>query len=187
MRLASVEEAAELLREGKVGIVPTETVVGLVAGEKGVDRLAEIKGRNPDKPISLLCASTKDAFDLAREVPVLAHSLAHSFWPGPLTLVLDAREGGTVGVRVPDHPVVRALLLSHGVPFYATSANRSGEKAPRSLSEVEPQISSLIDFVVEGEPGGGEASAVVDLSRGRIQLLRSTTILSREELFRLKR
>ena len=187
MRLASVEEAAELLREGKVGIVPTETVVGLVAVEKGVDQLAEIKGRNPDKPISLLCASTEDAFNLAREVPALAHSLAHSFWPGPLTLVLDAREGGTVGVRVPDHSVVRALLLSHGAPFYATSANRSGENAPHSLSEVESHISSLVDFVVEGEPGGGEASAVVDLSGGRVQLLRSTAILGREELFRLKR
>ncbi len=185
LRLASVEEAAKLLREGKVGVVPTETVVGLVAGERGIDRLTEIKGRNPDKPIALLCASKRDAFGLAREVPVLAHSLANRFWPGALTLVLDASDGGTVGVRVPDHPVVRTLLLSYGAPFYATSANRSGENAPRSLREVEPEISNLADFVVEGESGGGEASAVVDLSGGRIQLLRSTMNLGNEELFRL--
>ena len=187
MKLVSVGEAAGFLHKGKVGVVPTETVVGLIAGEKGVDRLAEIKGRDPNKPISLLCASTKDAFALAREVPVLAHSLADCFWPGPLTLVLDARDGGTVGVRVPDHPVVRALLLSHGAPFYATSANRSGENAPSSLREVKSEISNLADFAIEGEPGGGEPSAVVDFSGGRIQLLRSTTNLDEIKLFSLER
>lgn len=185
MRLVSVVEAAESLREGKVGIVPTETVVGLVAGERGMDRLAGIKGRSPGKPIALLCPSAEDALALAREVPALALSLADRFWPGPLTLVLDARDGGTVGVRVPDHPVVRALLLSYGAPLYATSANRSGEDAPHALEEVEPEISNLADFTVEGEPGGGEASAVVDLSGGRVRLLRSTKSLDEERLSRL--
>lgn len=185
MRLVPVGEAAKFLREGKVGIVPTETVVGLVAGEKGMDRLAEIKGRSSDKPIALLCPSAEAALALARKVPALALSLAGRFWPGPLTLVLDARDGGTVGVRVPDHPVVRALLLSHGAPLYATSANRSGEDAPRALEEVEPEISSLADFAVEGEPGGGEASAVVDLSGGKVRLLRSTESLDEEKLSRL--
>ncbi len=182
MRLVPVGEAAEFLREGKVGIVPTETVVGLVAGAEGMDRLAEIKGRSPDKPIALLCPSAEEAFALAREVPSLALSLADRFWPGPLTLVLDARDGGTVGVRVPDHPVIRALLLAYKAPLYATSANRSGEDAPRALEEVEPEISSLADFAVEAEPGRGEASAVVDLSGGRIRLLRSTKSLDAEKL-----
>ncbi len=185
MRLVSVTEAAEFLREGKVGIVPTETVVGLVAGESGMVRLAQIKGRSPDKPIALLCSSTQEALALAREVPPLALSLADHFWPGPLTLVLDARDGGTVGVRVPGHPVVRALLFSHGAPLYATSANRSGQDAPRALEEVKSGISSLADFAVEGEPGGGEASAVVDLSGGNIRLLRSTKSLDEEKLSRL--
>jgi L-threonylcarbamoyladenylate synthase len=115
----------------------------------------------------------------------LALSLADIFWPGSLTLVLDARDSGTVGVRVPDHPVVRALLLSYGAPLYATSANRSGEEAPRALEEVEPEICSLADFTIEGEPGGGEASAVVDLSGGRVRLLRSTKSLDEERLSRL--
>ncbi len=185
MRLVPVWEAAEFLREGKVGIVPTETVVGLVAGKRGMDRLAEIKGRSPDRPIALLCPSAEDALALAREVPTLALSLADSFWPGPLTLVLDARDGGTVGVRVPDHPAVQALLFSYGESLYATSANRSGEDAPRALKEVEPEISSLADFAIEGEPGGGEASAVVDLSGGKIRLLRSTKSLDQEKLARM--
>ncbi len=185
MRLVSVTESAEFLREGKVGIVPTETVVGLVAVERGMVRLAQIKGRSPDKPIALLCSSTQEALALAREVPSLALSLADHFWPGPLTLVLDARDGGTVGVRVPGHPIVRALLFSYGAPLYATSANRSGQDAPRALEEVEPEISSLADFAVEGEPGRGEASAVVDLSGDKIRLLRSTKSLDEERLSHL--
>ena len=83
LRYVSAEEAGGLLREGEVGLVPTETVVGLVAGEFGVSRLFEIKGRNPDKPIALLCGSAEEAFALASEVPPLARLLAERFWPHP--------------------------------------------------------------------------------------------------------
>lgn len=185
MRYVSVTEAGKLLREGKVGVVPTETVVGLVAGESGLRRLFEIKDRDTNKPIALLCGSPEEALALSSEVPPLARVLASRFWPGPLTLVLDAQSSGTVGVRVPAHPVARALLTSHGGPLYATSANRSGESAPRALQEVAPEVSGTVDFAVEGEPGSGEASAVVDLSGGRVRLLRPTDSLTEEALARL--
>lgn len=184
MRCVSTEESGELLREGEVGIVPTETVVGLVAGEAGVSRLFEIKGRNPDKPIALLCGSAEEAFALAREVPPLARLLAERFWPGPLTLVLDA-EYGTVGVRVPAHPATLAVLSGYGGPLYATSANLAGEPAPRALEDVDTAVFDAVDFAVWGEPGGGEASAVVDLSGPEIRLLRPTKNLSDAELSRL--
>jgi len=188
LNFVSVEEAAKLLREGRVGLVPTETVVGLVAGESGLHRLAGIKGRDPSKPIALLCASAEEAFALAKEgsVPPLARLLAKRFWPGPLTLVFDAAGGGgTVGVRVPDHLAVLSLLAIHGAPLYATSANLAGGLAPRSLGEVDPSVAGAVDFAVEGEPGGGEASAVVDLSGGRVRLLRGTTDLDETELSKL--
>lgn len=178
-------EAGRLLREGKVGLVPTETVVGLVAGESGLSRLYEIKGRSHDKPIALLCGSAEEAFALLERVPPLALSLADLFWPGPLTLVLDARGGGTVGVRVPEHPVVQALLARHAGALYATSANPSGEPAPYALEDVDPVVCAAVDFAVRGEPGTGEASAVVDLSEGRTHLLRSTKSLDEIELSRL--
>ena len=169
-----------------VGLVPTETVVGLVAGETGLPRLSEMKARDPWKPIALLCRSAEEAFTLAGGVlPPLAISLAERFWPGPLTLVLDARDGGTVGVRVPAHPAVLELLASYGKPVYATSANLSGEGPPRALEEVDPVISNAVDFTVEGEPGDGEASAVVDLSWGRVRLLRPTESLGERELSEL--
>lgn len=177
MRYVSETEAGVLLQVGKVGLVPTDTVVGLVAGEDGLWRLSDIKGRDPGKPIALLCASAEEAFALFREVPPFARLLAERFWPGSLTLVLDAVEGGTVGVRVPDHPTALAVISAHNGPLHATSANSAGEPAPRRLEGVAPEICEAADFAVGGKPGSGEASAVVDLSGGRIRLPRPTESL----------
>jgi L-threonylcarbamoyladenylate synthase len=184
LRYVSAMESGRLLQEGKVGLVPTETVVGLVAGESGLSRLYDIKGRSYNKPIALLCGSVEEAFALTERVPPLALSLADRFWPGPLTLVLDVR-GGTVGVRVPKHPVVQAVLAGYARALYATSANSTGEPAPRALEDVDPMICAAVDFAVRGEPGTGEASAVVDLSEGQIRLLRRTKGLDEIELSRL--
>ena len=183
----SPAEAARALREGRVALVPTETVVGLVAAEPGLSRIEEIKHRDPGKPIALLCASAEEALALAASIPPLARKLASLYWPGPLTLVLDRVEGGTVGVRVPAGPVVQELLAAYGEPLYATSANLSGEPAPRGLEEVNPRVLEAVDVVVGGEAGSGEASAVVDLSGGRVRLLRATGDLSNEKLAGLAR
>ena len=131
MKTVTPRNAVAALRAGNVAIVPTETVVGLVAAESGFPRVREIKGRDADKPIALLCASAEEAFGLAANVPPLAKELAELYWPGPLTLVLDLPSGGTIGVRVPAGKVVRELLAAYGGPLYATSANPSGERAPK--------------------------------------------------------
>ncbi len=165
--------------------MPTETVVGLVVGEAGFLRLVEIKGREPNKPIALLCGSAEEALALSREVPPLARLLAGRLWPGPLTLVLDAVGGGTVGVRVPDHRAALAVIAAYDGPLRATSANRSGESAPRALEEVDAAVLEAVDFAIAGEPGSGEASAVVDLSGGETRLLRATESLTEAELARL--
>jgi L-threonylcarbamoyladenylate synthase len=185
MRYATVREAAEALREGRVVLVPTETVVGLVSAEAGLSRVWEVKGRDPGKPITRLCRDAQEAFSLAREVPALARRLAGDFWPGPLTLVLDAPDGGTVGVRVPAGETAQMLLNAYGGPLYATSANLSGKPAPATLDEVDRRIAEAVDLIVGGEAGGGEASAVVDLSGGRARLLREGAGLSEEALLRL--
>jgi L-threonylcarbamoyladenylate synthase len=182
MKEATPEEAAELLREGGVVIVPTETVVGLLSA--GAGQLNEIKGSDPGKPITLLCASAEEAFDLAADVPPLAKKLAESLWPGPLTLVLDRDGGGSVGVRVPAGAVT-GVLEAYGAPLYATSANPTGRPAPNSLGGVDPEVLDAADAVVPGEAGSGEASAVVDFSDGRVRLLRPTAKLSEGVLSRL--
>lgn len=182
MRTVSAHEAVAALKEGNVALVPTETVVGLVAAEPGLQRIREIKGRDANKPIALLCASAEDAFGLAAKMPPLAVELAEIYWPGPLTLVLDLLSGGTIGVRVPAGKAVRELLEAYGGPLYATSANLSGEPAPAVPEEVDPRVLEAVDVVVGGEKGSGEASAVVDLSGGNVRLVRAARELSTQKL-----
>ena len=185
MKVLSPEKAAGALKSGKVALVPTETVVGLVAAESGLPRVREIKVRDADKPIALLCTSAEAAFAMAANVPPLAVKLADLYWPGPLTLVLDIPSGETIGLRVPAGKSVRALLEAYGGPLYATSANLSGDPARAAPDEVDSQVLEAVDIVVTGERGSGEASAVVDLSRGRVQLLRPDSELSTEKLAQL--
>lgn len=185
LNTASPREAAVALRAGKVALVPTETVVGLVAAESGLPRVREIKGREADKPIAILCSSAEEAFALVEKVPPLARKLGEKYWPGPLTLVMDLPDGGTVGVRVPAGRTVREVLVAYGEPLFATSANLSGERDASSVESVDPRVLSAVDEVVEGEAGSGEASAVVDLSGGRVRLLRATKELTEEGLRRL--
>ncbi len=177
--MGSAAEAAAVLRNGGVVLAPTETVVGLVASE--VRRLNEVKGSDPGKPLALLCASAEEAFSFAIDVPPLARALAEAHWPGPVTLVLNRDGGGTVGVRVPGGVVVD-VLRAYGGPLYATSANLSGRPAPRAIGEVDGRVLADVDLVLEGEPGSGEASAVVDLSGGEARLLRATAALTGERL-----
>ena len=185
MKFGDVQGAVEALQDGGVVLVPTETVVGLVATEAGLGRVQEIKGRDPNKPIALLCATQKDAFARCTNVPSLAEKLAELYWPGPLTLVLEHTGGGTIGVRVPDHLTVRDLLIAYGEPIYATSANLSGAEAPRSLGGVDHRVREAVDVVVEGEGGGGVASAVVDLTGREARLIRAGEDLTDEKLSRL--
>ena len=185
MKVVSPENAVEALRSGKVALVPTETVVGLVAAESGLPRVREIKGRDADKPIALLCTSAQEAFALAANVAPLAAKLAALYWPGPLTLVLDIPSGETIGVRVPAGKAVRRLLEAYGGPLYATSANLSGEPARAAPDDVDSQVLAAVDIVVGGEKGSGEASAVVDLSGGKAELLRTDSELSVQKLARL--
>ena len=182
MRTVAPGEAIAALKVGKVALVPTETVVGLVATEPGLPRIREIKGREANKPIALLCASAEEAFGMADNVPPLAGYLAEIYWPGPLTLVLDLPAGKTIGVRVPAGKTVRDLLEAYGAPLYATSANLSGQPDTAASEDVDPCVLEAVDIVVRGEPGSGEASAVVDLSGGNVRLVRASSDLSTQKL-----
>lgn len=182
VRTASPQEAVAALKSGKVALVPTETVVGLVAAESGLSRVREIKARDANKPIALLCISAEEAFELAENVPPLARRLADLYWPGPLTLILDLKHGGTIGLRVPAGGAVRELLAAYDGPLYATSANLSGEPAMAAPEEVDPRVLDAVDVIVEGASGSGEASAVVDLSRGNVRLMRADGELSTQKL-----
>lgn len=185
MRSGDIEKAVEVLVAGGVVLSPTETVVGLLAAEAGLGRIRAMKGRDAGKPIALLCASPKEALAFSKTVSPLAAKLAELYWPGPLTLVLNRAGGGTIGVRVTDHTIIQDLLGAYGSPLYATSANLSGEPAPRALEDVDPQLRESVDLILEGPGGGGTASAVVDLTGGEPNLIRSGGGLTEKKLARL--
>lgn len=153
--------------------VPTETVYGLACAltTAGLERLLEVKGRSAEKGITLAVDSLAQVEALA-EIPPLARRLADRWWPGPLTLVLPARADadlpplltggrGSVGVRMPDHPVPLALAAALG-PLPLTSANRSGEPEARDAASVAGALGPRVTIVLDGGPSrGGVPSTVV--------------------------
>ena len=183
-----VDDVARRLEGGDVVVLPTDTVYGLVAlasDAAAVDRLFELKGRGDDVPIAVLCADAAQAFDLAAPtVGPAAHAVAERWWPGPLTLVLPRRAGlalalggsdATIGVRVPDHDLVRAVAGRVG-PLAATSANRHGRPTPVTAEAVAAALGDGVALVVDGGPSRDGASAVVDATGTPWRVLRDGPI-----------
>lgn len=177
---ADLARAAALLRAGGLVAIPTETVYGLAVRADDADavtRLFAAKGRPADNPLIVHVASIEDVGLVARSITPLAHRLLEHFAPGPLTVVLDARDdlprtvtGGltTVAVRVPGHPVALDVLRRCGVPLAAPSANRSTRPSPTCAAHVLTDLDGRIDAVVDAGPTRiGVESTVVD-ARGPV-------------------
>lgn len=182
----ALSRAAEVLAGGGLVAFPTETYYGLAADlaqASALARLADLKGREANKPFPLIAADMAQALALAAEVPALARELMARHWPGPLTLVLTARSGlprevvspdGGVGVRVSPHPVAGGLARALGRPITATSANPAGLPPARRVEELHPRIVQGVDLVLEGgATPGGPASTVLDVRRQPPRLLRA--------------
>jgi len=178
--------AAELLRDGQVIGLPTETVYGLAAdglNPTALARIFEIKQRPLFDPLILHCADAADAFNLAKEIPTAARELAQHFWPGPLTLVLrkmetvpDLATSGLpfVAVRVPVHPVAQTLLRAFRRPLAAPSANRFGRISPTDAQAVWSELGEAVPLVLDGGPCRvGVESTILDLSDNKTLLLRA--------------
>jgi L-threonylcarbamoyladenylate synthase len=180
--LERVDEVVDVLVRGGVVVLPTDTVYGLAAlptSASAVERVFALKGRKADVPIAVLCASAEQALALAAPVPGAAE-VAAELWPGPLTLVLPRRAGvelhlgepvHTIGLRVPDHPLVRAIAERTG-PIATTSANRHGEPTPPTAAGAAASLTSEPDFVVDGGLLEAVASTVVDATSDPWTVLR---------------
>ena len=192
---AAIAEAARLLRDGGLVAFPTETVYGLGADATNAAAIARVyaaKGRPSFNP---LIAHLADPEAATREgiFSAAAQKLAERFWPGPLTLVVPvadtsricdlARAGlRSVGLRVPAHPVARALLAEVGRPIAAPSANRSGHVSPVSADHVIEDLGQAIDLVLDGGPSNvGIESTIVACLDDRPRLLRPGGI-AREDI-----
>ncbi len=183
----AVLRALGVLKSGGLVAFPTDTVYGvgsLVFDGKAVEAIYLAKDRPIEKAIPVLLGDADDLAKVASEVPTMARRLAIRFWPGPLTLVVPKRltlpepvsATDTVGVRVPDHPFARTLLLAAG-PMAVTSANISGQASPSTAEEVLSQLGGRIELILDGgRTLGGKPSTVVDCSGREPVILRAGPI-----------
>ena len=189
-------EAVASLRNGGMVICPTDTLYALAVdplSEKGVSRLVAAKSRDRGKPVPLLLSGTEEVGRWARRVPEGADRLMRRFWPGALTLVLPAVPGlheaitgggDTVGLRVPDHPVPRALAKGLSGAITGTSANRGGDPgAWATPEEIVREFSGEVDWVLwDGDRRTPPGSTVVRVTDGRPELLRDGAVPFRDIL-----
>ncbi|MEG1988310.1 MAG: L-threonylcarbamoyladenylate synthase [Oscillibacter sp.] len=180
-----IAAAAQILREGGLVGIPTETVYGLGANgldEKAVGRIFEAKGRPQDNPLILHVTGAQWLPRYCEDIPPIAYVLARKFWPGPLTMILkrrpcvpDATTAGldTVAMRCPDHPVTLAIIREAGIPIAAPSANTSGRPSCTTAADVMEDMGGKIEAVVDGGPCSvGVESTILDLTCTPPRLLR---------------
>jgi L-threonylcarbamoyladenylate synthase len=182
---SSIARAAASLRAGELIAFPTETVYGLGADAsrpEAVRKIFNAKGRPVDHPVIVHLYDAGELANWTRTVPSGAQKLAASFWPGPLTLILprapsvaDAVTGGqdTVGIRVPSHPVARALLAEFGTGIAAPSANRFGRISPTTAQHVAEDLGDAVSIILDGGPCTlGIESTIVGFAGDEPMLLR---------------
>ena len=187
--------AADLIRRGELVAIPTETVYGLGAdglNEEAVAKIFQAKGRPQDNPLILHVAQAEDMEKFCHSIPKAAYLLAEAFWPGPLTMVLPARDIvpkrttaglSTVAVRCPDSDVTREIIRLSGVPIAAPSANISGKPSTTTAQHVLHDHDGKIAAVVDGGPCRvGVESTIVDLTEERPRLLRPGGVTPEELL-----
>lgn len=183
--LSAVTAAATLLTAGELVALPTETVYGLGANGLNPHAVAKIfiaKGRPQDNPLILHIAEPMQMALFCRDIPDSAYKLAEAFWPGPLTMVLPAKDivpkcttAGlpTVAVRCPDCKVTRDIIRTAGVPVAAPSANLSGKPSTTTAEHVYHDHAGKIPLIIDGGPCRvGVESTIVDLTESRPRLLR---------------
>lgn len=185
--------ALRILHAGGLVAFPTETVYGVGAlafNGMAVESIYTAKDRPIEKAIPVLIGDSADLDKVARSIQSTALKLAARFWPGPLTILVPKKPTlpesisvtSTVGVRVPDHEVARALLRAAG-PMAVTSANVSGQASPVNAEEVFAQLNGRIELILDGgKTPGGVSSTVVDCSGGQVRILREGPITEEELL-----
>lgn len=182
---SAIKTAADLVLQGEVVGMPTETVYGLAANALNGDAVAKIfraKGRPQDNPLIVHIADFEQIYDLCPSVPPQAKLLAEAFWPGPLTMIVPKGDCipnevscglETVGIRLPSHPLARDLIRAAGVPLAAPSANTSGRPSTTTAEHVLRDMDGKIAAILDGGPCGvGVESTVVTLALDKPRLLR---------------
>ena len=178
-----IDQAVSVLREGGVIVYPTDTIYGLgcaISNKRAILRLVAIKGRDPKKPLSIVCSDLSQVSEYAVISKVAYRILRHCL-PGPYTFVLPATlkvpkllltRQKTIGIRVPDHPVPLSLVGQLGEPIIGTSANKSNEENITDPDELKDRLGSQVDMILATGTLPVEPSSVISLVDDRVEILR---------------
>lgn len=177
--------AAEILRQGGLVGIPTETVYGLGANgldPEAVSHIFQAKGRPQDNPLILHIPEASWLERYCKEIPLTAYQLAQAYWPGPMTMILKRKDivpdvvtagMDTVGMRCPSHPLCREIIALAQVPVAAPSGNTSGRPSPTTAEHMLEDMNGKIDAIVDGGPCSvGVESTIIDLTCQPPRLLR---------------
>ena len=189
-----IRYAAEFIRRGELVAIPTDTFYGIAADPfnlAAVDQIYRVKGRPETRALPILVNTTTQAISLSRDVPYTFHKLAAKFWPGPLTLLVEASTGvplkvtahtGNVALRWPNSPVVNALIGLTGGPITGTSGNISGQPACSTAMALLEQMGDRLPLIIDaGETPGNLASTIVKLDGDDWEIMREG-VISEEQL-----
>lgn len=175
----TIEFAAALLQDGGLVAFPTETVYGIGANfqnKESISRLYEIKKRPLNKPFTIHISTTEMIAEMGCDTSPLADELIRRFWPGPLTIILESKNG-KLGFRMPKNTVAKELISKAKVPLVVPSANISGEKPPAEAREVINALDGKIDLILDsGKTEFGMESTVVDTTSFPYKILRKGAI-----------
>jgi len=188
-----IQYAANLISRGQVIGIPTDTFYGLAADPfnlAAVESVYRLKGRPEQKALPILVSSVEQAVPLIRELPDSFVRLAHKFWPGALTLVVNASHrlplkvtGNTrrIALRQPDSKIACALIEAYGGPITGTSANISGFPACSSVDQLVKQMGDRLPLILDGgETGATLASTIVDLQGEQWRILREGVVAEKD-------
>lgn len=188
--MVQVSQAIDILKNGGIIIFPTDTAFGIgcrIDNEEAVERLFRVRQRPHSMATPVLCSSIAMVKAYTKEVsPKVEEQLLAPYWPGALTVILPAQSqkvpslirGGTdtIGVRIPNHPVTLELINGVGVPLVGTSANIHGKPTPYVVEDLDPQLLSLVDGVVEGTCRLKKESTVVNCVKEPWEVLREGAV-----------
>lgn len=197
-----IQKAVHIIKNGGIVIFPTDTAFGVgcrIDDEKAVERLFKLRRRPVEKATPVLVDTVKMAQEYLKPIPQeVIDTFIEPYWPGALTIVLPCKtekvpslvRGGslTLGVRIPNHPIARSLIRNLGIPLLGPSANFAGEQTPFAFDDLNPELVTLVDYVVPGqctvkqparlasESVAGRASTVIDCSTIPWKILREGAI-----------
>jgi len=179
--LKQIARCAKIIRNGGLVIFPTETVYGIAAdfsSQKAMQRLRDVKKRAEGKPFSILISQRDLISNYTSMTDPKLYKLIDTCWPGPLTVVVPAKEEGkTIGIRMPDHPIALRLVQDSQCTIAAPSANIEGNESPSTCEEALKEMDGLIDIAIDGgEARIGTGSSVVDVTKEHPVVLREGVI-----------